>query len=48
MLSERTKLAIKFWSGRNLTEIAKEMNRSNKWVSINTDYILATRPRYNK
>lgn len=47
-LSERTKLAIKFWGGKKTNvQLAKEMKRANSWVSYQTDIILETRPRYD-
>lgn len=48
MLSERTKVAIKFWGGMPPRTIAAKMNRSEGWVSHQTDIIIETRPRYNQ
>jgi IS30 family transposase len=47
MLSERAKIAIKFWGGVPPRKIAKQLNRSESWVSTQTDIIMATRPRYD-
>ena len=46
MLSQRTKIAIKFWGGISPREIAKQLNKSESYISRHTDIIMATRPRY--
>jgi hypothetical protein len=47
-LSLRTKIAIKFWGGMPLQDIALKVGKSNTWVSYQTDIIFETRPRYSK
>ena len=48
MLSQRTKIAIKFWGGMPPREIAKKLNRSESYIGNQTDIIMALRPRYNR
>ena len=47
MLSERTRMSIKFWSGMDTKDIAQHMNLKERYVCKQTDIIIATRPRYN-
>jgi len=48
MLSERTRIAIKFWGGMPPRKIAKRLSRSESYISRQTDFILENRPRYKE